>query len=438
MARALAVLLAGMLLAGMLLAGCLAPALDEPRRPRAARDAGPGPLPRAWVFESLPEAPVAFDELAERVAALKDSPRATVLVEGVSLQERPLLGVLLAEGAPEGKPTVFLTGSQHGNEPAGADAALLLATWLAWGGDEAKALLGELNVYLLVCANPDGRVLDQRGNAEGVDINRDHMDLASPEARTLHAVYTRVDPAVIVDLHQFGSPPLDAPPTPVSSSVLFEVASVQNPLAYPGIIAAGHELEGHVVDAVTSEFGPGSASSYPPTDSSQDSSIHRNHYGMHNSLSLLFEARRGLAGYAMEVKLHLVGALEVLDQVAQDPAAKLAAKAEAEREWQRAALPVRAYLAPPQAGLDHLAALLAAHALNASLSGEAFGTTGVHYGVSAQPLRADFPEGTLVATLAQPDWRTAGEMFESSSRKDPHYTAGPRDAGLDVYRSVEP
>lgn len=424
------------LLAALLLAGCTSPALDEPRRPRATPEPGPGLLDEAWMDANLPAEPVPFDVLENRTVALKSSPRATVLVEGHSVEGRPLLGVFLARGEPGGKPTVAFTGSQHGNEPSGSDAALLLATYLAWGGEAVDELLDAVNVYVLVCANPDGRVLDQRQNAQDLDVNRDHMNLATPEARALHAVHHRVDPVVIVDLHQFGSPPVDPPPTPVSGAVIFEVASLQNPLGYPGIVAASHEVEAAVVQRVGDAFGPGSASTYPPTQSSQDSSIHRNHYGMHNALSLLFEARRGLAEYATEVRLHLVGAAAVLDAVRTDPQGALAAKAEAEHESSSLPLPLEGYVAPPQEGLENLVALLSAHGLNATLLADALAQPGVHYAAGAEAVRSTFPAGSLLVPMAQPDWRTASEMFESSSVKDASYTAGPRDAGLDVWRLV--
>lgn len=421
-------------LAALLLAGCTSPALDEPARPRATPTPGPGILPAAWMAEQLPAEPTPFSVLENRTIALKSSPRATVTVEGHSGEGRPLLGVFLAEGEPGGKPTVSFTGSQHGNEPSGSDAALLLATYLAWGDDAAKALLEAVNVYVLVCANPDGRERDQRGNAGDVDVNRDHMNLATPEARVLHAAFDRVDPVVTVDLHQFGSPPLDVPPTPVSSEVIFEVASVQNPLAYPGIVAASHDLEGAVVQAVSAAFGPGSASSYPPTQSSQDSSIHRNHYGMHNALSLLFEARRPLPEYATEVQLHLVGAEAVLAAVQADPQGPLAAQAEAEHEALPAALPVRGYAAPPQPGVEALVALMHRHGLNATFADAVVARPGVHYEAGPDLLRTEFPAGTLLVSLAQPDWRSASEMFESSAAKDASYTQGPHDLGLDVWR----
>jgi hypothetical protein len=41
----------------------------------------------------------------------------------------------------------------------------------------------------------------ERANAQGLDLNRDHMKLASPEARSLVGLIDRYDPHVVVDLH---------------------------------------------------------------------------------------------------------------------------------------------------------------------------------------------------------------------------------------------
>ena len=52
-----------------------------------------------------------------------------------------------------GKPTVLIIGQQHGNEPAGGEAALALAAELA--GEGARRL-AHVNVLIVPRANPDG------------------------------------------------------------------------------------------------------------------------------------------------------------------------------------------------------------------------------------------------------------------------------------------
>jgi hypothetical protein len=43
--------------------------------------------------------------------------------------------------------------------------------------------------------------MGQRANAQDYDLNRDHMKLDSPEARSLVRLYARYDPQVAIDLH---------------------------------------------------------------------------------------------------------------------------------------------------------------------------------------------------------------------------------------------
>ena len=43
--------------------------------------------------------------------------------------------------------------------------------------------------------------MGQRPNAQGYDLNRDHMKLESPEARSLASLFNRYDPHVGIDLH---------------------------------------------------------------------------------------------------------------------------------------------------------------------------------------------------------------------------------------------
>lgn len=100
-----------------------------------------------------------------------------------------------------GKPTVLLIGQQHGDEPAPAEALLVLARELAQG--RLEPLLDRINVVLVPRANPDGAAAGKRVTASGIDMNRDHLLLRTPEARALARLQREYQPAVTVDAHEY-------------------------------------------------------------------------------------------------------------------------------------------------------------------------------------------------------------------------------------------
>jgi len=99
------------------------------------------------------------------------------------------------------RPTVLLIGQQHGDEPAGSEALLVIAQQLAQG--RLQPLLERINVIVLPRANPDGAALGQRASASGIDINRDHLLLRTPEALALAALMREHRPMVVVDAHEY-------------------------------------------------------------------------------------------------------------------------------------------------------------------------------------------------------------------------------------------
>ncbi len=109
--------------------------------------------------------------------------------------------LLPAPAASVAKPRVLLVGQQHGDEPAGAEALLALASRLAPGGELAP-LLERIEVVVLPRANPDGAAVAQRVGRHGSDINRDHLLLRTPEARAVAALVRQFDPVVVVDAHE--------------------------------------------------------------------------------------------------------------------------------------------------------------------------------------------------------------------------------------------
>ena len=70
-------------------------------------------------------------------------------------------------------PRIYISTGIHGDEPAGPTAALRLLRDNKW---PAAAEL-----WLLPCLNPDGFVLNSRGNGDRIDLNRDYRHLESNE-----------------------------------------------------------------------------------------------------------------------------------------------------------------------------------------------------------------------------------------------------------------
>ncbi|MDQ2929081.1 MAG: succinylglutamate desuccinylase/aspartoacylase family protein, partial [Pseudomonadota bacterium] len=112
---------------------------------------------------------------------------------------------IAAPMAPLHRPAVVIIAGQHGDEPAGTEALLVIAQELAAG--RLDAVLDQVDVYLLPRVNPDGAALGQRGAADGSDVNRDHVLLRTPEAQAVAQLVRNVAPVVVLDLHEY---PVDA------------------------------------------------------------------------------------------------------------------------------------------------------------------------------------------------------------------------------------
>lgn len=99
------------------------------------------------------------------------------------------------------RPTVLLVGQQHGDEPAGAEALLVVAQELA--GGLLEPLLNRINVVLVPRANPDGAETGTRSTAAGVDMDADHLAMSTPEARALAELARDYRPILVLDVHEF-------------------------------------------------------------------------------------------------------------------------------------------------------------------------------------------------------------------------------------------
>nr|QEO74179.1 hypothetical protein [uncultured bacterium] len=282
--------LAGSVMA-VLVAGAIAPASagrSEP--PRTEFEEGEG---AAWTSHE--------GELAFLAAVDEASDRVEIDTIGRTKQGRPLQLVQLGYPTPAPRtvalrrPTTLFVCSQHGNEPAGREACLQRLRDLAFTDDpDLIAQLEEQTVLFVPSANPDGREADARGNSDGTDINRDHLNLETPEARAMAGVVRDWQPEAVVDLHEYG-PSLPALYDdevlvlwPRNLNVDEEVHAQAKQLALD-FITADEEEAGYSTD----EYGQYELADQDVHQSAGDGDegIARNTMGLRHSLGILVETR---------------------------------------------------------------------------------------------------------------------------------------------------
>jgi hypothetical protein len=207
--------------------------------PAAAQPAAAEPVPPAWLTvaeRSDFRATSTYDETMAFVRRLEaESPFVHVTSFGTSGEGRPLpLVVLSKERAftPEaaralaeerGKPIVLVQNGIHGGEIDGKDASLMLLRDAVLG--RRPELLDAATLLVIPIYNVDGheRVspwnrpnqngpvegMGFRTNAAGLDLNRDHLKVDSPEARAVVGLFDRWRPHLHVDDHVTDGTELD-------------------------------------------------------------------------------------------------------------------------------------------------------------------------------------------------------------------------------------
>jgi hypothetical protein len=221
--------------------------------------------------------------------------------------------------------TVLIIGSQHGDEQSGKEATLAIVRDLAIG--PLNPLLDDLDVYAVPMPNPWGTATGQRENARGRDLNRDHTRLETPSASALHAIFARLNPAVVIDVHELGMAAYDAeiglPTHPNADSSLIKFGRyrimpyVANELAKSGF--SFHEYVTATPDPGSADEGVERYFTYGPLLASYA----RNAFALRGAISMLFEAAssREIQDLARRTEVHTVAlraALEVIASAATE------------------------------------------------------------------------------------------------------------------------
>ncbi len=132
--------------------------------------------------------------------------RATRHLLGYSVDGRAIVAYELGDPASARK--VLVVGCVHGNEPAGTTIANRLTQLTPPAG---------VDLWVVPSFNPDGEAARTRGNADGVDLNRNFPlhwkpltglfysgphPLSEPESRIMHRFLLSLRPAISIWYHQ--------------------------------------------------------------------------------------------------------------------------------------------------------------------------------------------------------------------------------------------
>jgi hypothetical protein len=157
---------------------------------------------------------------------------------------------------------VFMWSQMHGDEPTATSALIdMFAYFQKHRNQDWVKKIGEtMTIRAVPMLNPDGQELYQRRNLQGIDINRDALDLKTPEARLLKQLRDAWSPAIGFNLHnQNALTSVARTPKQAAISLLVVYGDAAK------TTSAGHERNQRVASAIVSalqKFIPGHIGRY--------------------------------------------------------------------------------------------------------------------------------------------------------------------------------
>lgn len=157
-----------------------------------------------------------YEEIAKNCLDLQKK-GAEVEIIGTSKHGNKILLVSLGNG----KKRVLIVCRQHGNEPTATEAMLeYIKEILTQPKKKTQFIKEKTKIFVIPVANPDGAKIFEylcknnktnlltsyaaRSNRPYIgDINRDHKKRKTPEAQAIFYTVKRVQPHLIIDLHNF-------------------------------------------------------------------------------------------------------------------------------------------------------------------------------------------------------------------------------------------
>lgn len=221
-----------------------------------------------------------------------------------------------------GRPVVVLGANVHGGERTFREGLLILMRDLATPGTAPNALLDKVTVVVAPQLNPDGYEASDRGtrgNAWGIDLNRDYVKLEQPAlANYVQNVLEAWRPDVMVDGHNGCSQPYNlCYQCPSHYDPAQEITALCDENIFPAINErlASEGLQSWYYSGGNEEEWRGGGS---------EARIGRNYAGFINTIGILFEApsqgaeegaRAGYLGYLTVVQYAAEHAEQVMSTV---------------------------------------------------------------------------------------------------------------------------
>ena len=102
---------------------------------------------------------------------------------------------------------IIMWSQMHGDEPTATSALIDMFAYLKKSRDKdlVKKIEETVTIHAVPMLNPDGAETYQRRSWQGIDINRDAIDLKTPEARLLKRLRDDWNPSIGFNLHNQGS-----------------------------------------------------------------------------------------------------------------------------------------------------------------------------------------------------------------------------------------
>ncbi len=148
---------------------------------------------------SLNKRRIKHNEIQPLINKYREKEGYTVQKVGESIEGRSISLISIGTG----KNNVFLWSQMHGDEPTATQAIFDILNFLDSPDfkTEKEEILRNLTLHFLPMLNPDGAEIFQRRNTLGIDINRDALQLQSPEGRILKRVRDSLNADFGFNLH---------------------------------------------------------------------------------------------------------------------------------------------------------------------------------------------------------------------------------------------